>query len=71
MIISLFGAGLSISDIAIALSRDKRIVKKWYKRWNNMGEVNAIKQLGRLRAITSDEDLYISLHAIHKPLVTN
>jgi hypothetical protein len=71
MIINLCGAGLSNSDIALALSRDVRTVNKWYQRWYNTGEVNVIKQRGRPRATTSEEDLNISLHAIQKPSITS
>ncbi len=35
MTINLCGAGLSNSDIALALSRDVRTVNKWYQRWCN------------------------------------
>ncbi len=71
MIINLCGAGLSNSAIALALSRDVRTVNKWYQRWYNTGEVNVIKQRGRPRATTSEEDLNISLHAIQKPSITS
>jgi transposase len=49
LIVHLLGAGMTPKDISLALTRDKRTVNKWIKRWQQTGELNIKKSTGRPR----------------------
>jgi transposase len=69
LIIHLLGAEMTPRDISLALTRDKRTINKWIERWQQTGELNIKKSSGRPRATTNEEDLNISLHAVHNPFI--
>ncbi len=58
------------TQIAGALTRDKRTVKKWLKRFEETGSVETKKKLGRNKITTEEEYLVINLSVIGNPKAT-
>ena len=69
-IIFLYSSELTSEDFAIDISRNVKTIRKWINRWTKTGEVGSLKNTGRPRASTIDDDLNISLQEIENPLLT-
>jgi transposase len=69
LIIYFLEAGFDNRDIPIALSKGKRTIDKWVNRFQITGEMQAIKHMGRQRAITIQQDLNVALCATERPTI--